>query len=99
MEFWNVEVFMDTVVNKDQLPLISCLSWQYSGLYLSPILPTLLFASDIPDQCTIGRLLHKYHNLPPTNYFHISLLSALSFGPEVYQLPPPQLFKLQPPFY
>ena len=81
-------------------PLISCLSWQYSGLYLSPTLPTLLPASDIPNQCTIGCLLHDYRNLPPTNYFHISLLSTLSFGPEVNQLPhPPRLFELRPAFY
>ena len=70
-------------------PMISCLSQQYLGLYLSPTLPTLLPASDIPDRCTIRGLLHKYRNLPPTNYFHISLLSALSFSLEVYQLPPP----------
>ena len=52
-------------------PLISCLSRQYSGLYLSPTLPTLLPASDIPDQCTIGGLLHNYSNPPPADYFHI----------------------------
>ena len=51
--------------------VISCLSWQYSGLYLSPTLPTLLPASDIPDWCTIRGLLHNYHNPPPTNYFCI----------------------------
>ena len=51
--------------------LISCLSQQYSGLYLSPTLPTLLPASDIPDWCTIRGLLHDYRNPPPTDYFHI----------------------------
>ena len=50
--------------------LISCLSRQYSGLYLSSTLPTLLPASDIPDRCTIGGLLHDYRN-PPTDYFRI----------------------------
>ena len=49
-------------------PLISCLSRQYSGLYLSPTLPTLLPASDISDRCTIGGLLHDYRNPPPTDY-------------------------------
>ena len=52
-------------------PVISCLSRQYSDLYLSPNLPTLLPASDIPDRCTIGGLLHDYRNPPPTNYFRI----------------------------
>ena len=51
-------------------PLISCLSRQYLGLYLSPTSPTLLPASDIPDRCTIGGLLHDYRN-PPTDYFRI----------------------------
>ena len=51
--------------------LISCLSRQYSGLYLSPTLPTLLPASDIPDRCTIRGLLHDYRNPPPTDYFRI----------------------------
>ena len=51
--------------------LISCLSRQYSGLYLSPTLPTLLPASDIPNRCTIGCLLHRYRNPPPTDYFCI----------------------------
>ena len=51
--------------------LISCLSRQYLGLYLSPTLPTLLPASDIPNRCTIGGLLHNYHNPPPTDYFRI----------------------------
>ena len=50
--------------------VISCLFRQYSGLYLSPTLPTLLPASDISDKCNIRRLPHKYHN-PPTDYFHI----------------------------
>ena len=36
----------------------------------------MLPASDIPDWCTIGHLLHEYRNLPPTDYFHISLLST-----------------------
>ena len=31
--------------------------------------------------------------------FAYSLLSALSFDPEVYQLPPPRLFELRPAFY
>ena len=53
------------------LTLISCLSRQYSGLDLSPTLPTLLPASDIPNQCTIGGLLHDYRNPPPTDYFCI----------------------------
>ena len=53
------------------LTLISCLSRQYLGLYLSPTLPTLLPASNIPDQCNIGCLLHKYRNPPPTDYFRI----------------------------
>ena len=53
------------------LPLISCLSRQYSGLYLSSTLPTLLPASDIPDRCTIGGLPHDYRNPPPTDYFRI----------------------------
>ena len=52
-------------------PMISCLSRQYSGLYLSPTLPTLLPASDIPDRCTIGGLLYDYRNPPPTDYFRI----------------------------
>ena len=51
--------------------LISCLSWQYSGLHLSPTLPTLLPAPDIPDRCTIRGLLHDYCNPPPTDYFRI----------------------------
>ena len=51
--------------------VISCLSRQYLGLYLSPTLPTLLPASDIPDRCTIGGLLHDYRNPPPTDYFRI----------------------------
>ena len=51
-------------------PVISCLSRQYLGLYLSPTSPTLLPASDIPDRCTIGGLLHNYSN-PPADYFHI----------------------------
>ena len=57
--------------NISPLPVISCLSWQYSGLYLSPTLPTLLLASNIPDRCIIGCLLHNYRNPPPTDYFHI----------------------------
>ena len=52
-------------------PLISCLSRQDLGLYLSPTLPTLLPTSDIPDRCTIGGLLHDYRNPPPTDYFRI----------------------------
>ena len=31
--------------------------------------------------------------------FTFSLLSTLSFSPEVYQIPPPQLFELRPAFY
>ena len=53
------------------IAVISCLSRQYSGLYLSSTLPTLLPASNIPDRCTIGGLLHDYRNPPPTDYFRI----------------------------
>ena len=79
--------------------VISCLSWQYSGLYLSPTLPTLLPASDIPDRCTIGGLLHDYRNPPPTDYFRIFPTIRSIFDPGVYQLPPPRLFELRPAFY
>ena len=73
-------------------PVISCLSWQYSGLYLSPTLPTLLPASDIPDQCTIRGLLHNYRNPPPTNYFHIfpTIHSILQPG-SLSTTPPPTI--------
>ena len=43
--------------NESKHSVISCLSQQYSSLYLSPTLPTLLPASNIPNRCTIGCLL------------------------------------------
>ena len=73
LEHLQDNMYLTTHINSslECMTLISCLSRQYSGLYLSPTLPTLLPASDIPDQCTIGGLLHNYRNPPPTNYFHI----------------------------
>ena len=70
--------------------VISCLSRQYSGLYLSPTLPTLLPASDIPDRCTIGCLLHDYRN-PPTNYFRIF--------PTIHSILQPWSLSTTPPNY
>ena len=66
-----IDRFLATTTARLARPMISCLSRQYSGLYLSPTLPTLLPASNIPDRCTIGGLLHNYRNPPPTDYFHI----------------------------
>ena len=51
----------------------------------------------------IGALLDVYYTTIATllllTIFAFSLLSALSFSPEVYQLPPPRLFELRPAFY
>ena len=80
-------------------PVISCLSRQYSGLYLSPTLPTLLPASNIPDRCTIGGLIHNYRNPPPTDYFRIfpTIHSILQPGSLSTTPPPPDYLSSDQP--